>query len=134
MKQVSKADGSPALIRLKPGQTYEIPGGRGTVTFVSVKRFVGLSVRTDPGAPISLVSAILATAGLILGLTIKRRRVFVRVRAAGPGAAGVDGPSGDDGRPATVVSIGGLSKDSDAGLAAIVAAVHDRLAEWNDRS
>jgi cytochrome c biogenesis protein len=101
------------------------------VTFDSVKRFAGLSVRTDPGAPISLVSAVLATAGLILGLTIKRRRVFVRVRAAGPGAAGVDSPSGDDGRPATVVSIGGLSKDSDAGLAAIVAAVHDRLAERN---
>jgi cytochrome c biogenesis protein len=134
MKQVTKADGSPALIRLKPGQTYEIPGGRGSVTFDSVKRFAGLSVRTNPGAPISLVSAILATLGLILGLTIKRRRVFVRVRAAGPGAAGVDSPSGDDGRPATVVSIGGLSKDSDAGLAAIVAAVHDRLAERNDRS
>ena len=134
MTQVTKADGSPALIRLKPGQTYEIPGGRGSVTFDSVTRFGGLSVRTDPGAPISLVSAVLATLGLILGLTIKRRRVFVRVRAAGPGAAGVDSPSGGGGRPATVVSIGGLSKDSDAGLAAIVAAVHDRLAERNDRS
>ena len=134
MKQVTKADGSPALIRLKPGQTYEIPGGRGTVTFDSVKRYAGLSVRADPGAAISLVSAVLATAGLILGLTIKRRRVFVRVRAAGPQGAGADSPSGDDGRPATVVSIGGLSKDSDAGLAAIVAAVHDRLAERNDRS
>ncbi|HET7802246.1 MAG TPA: cytochrome c biogenesis protein ResB, partial [Humibacillus xanthopallidus] len=78
MKQVTKPDGSPALIRLKPGQTYEIPGGRGTGTFDSVKRFAGLSVRTDPGAPISLVSAVLATLGLILGLTIKRRRVFVR--------------------------------------------------------
>ena len=134
MTQVAKADGSPALIRLKPGQTYEIPGGRGTVTFDSVKRFAGLSVRTDPGAPISLVSAILATLGLILGLTIKRRRVFVRVRPATPADAGLDSPPGDGGRPATVVTIGGLSKDSDAGLAAIVAAVHDRLAERNDRS
>jgi len=134
MTQVAKADGSPALIRLKPGQTYEIPGDRGTVTFDSVKRFAGLSVRTDPGAPISLVSAILATLGLILGLTIKRRRVFVRVRTAPPVGTGVASPSGDGERPATVVTIGGLSKDSDAGLAAIVAAVHDRLAERNDRS
>ena len=38
MTQVAKDDGSPALIRLKPGQTYEIPGDRGTVTFDSVKR------------------------------------------------------------------------------------------------
>ena len=102
-------------------------------------------MRTDPGAPISLVSAILATLGLILGLTIKRRRVFVRVRPAGghgPGGStpdgGLDSPAGADGRPATVVTIGGLSKDSDPGLAAIVTAitagVHDRLAERTDRS
>ena len=123
----AEADGSPALFRLKPGQTYELPGGRGSITFDSVKRFAGLSVRTDPGAPISLVSAILATLGLILGLTIKRRRVFVRVRPP-DGAAGGDPraprqPSGADGRPATVVTIGGLSKDSDPGLAAIVTAI-----------
>jgi len=127
MTQVSKADGSPVLIRLKPGQTYDLPGGRGSITFDEVKRYAGFSVRTDPGALTSLVSAILATLGLILGLTIKRRRVFVRVRSAGDAADG-------SGRPATVVTIGGLSKDSDPGLAAIVAAVHDRLAERNDRS
>ena len=102
-------------------------------------------MRTDPGAPISLVSAILATLGLILGLTIKRRRVFVRVRPAPTGAGAdpdaggtLDSPPGADGRPTTVVTIGGLSKDSDPGLAAIVTAittgVHDRLAERTDRS
>lgn len=99
-------------------------------------------MRTDPGAPISLVSAILATLGLILGLTIKRRRVFVRVRpvpaGTGPAGGSLDSPPGADGRPATVVTIGGLSKDSDPGLAAIVTAittgVHDRLAERTDRS
>ncbi|GAA2474856.1 cytochrome c biogenesis protein ResB [Terrabacter carboxydivorans] len=144
MKQVLQPNGSPALFRLKPGETKQLPGGRGSITFDSVKRFAGLSVRTDPGAPISLVSAILATLGLILGLTIKRRRVFVRVRPAPTGAAGdrpegtLDSPPGADGRPATVVTIGGLSKDSDPGLAAIVSAittgVHDRLAERTDRS
>ncbi|WP_442292651.1 cytochrome c biogenesis protein ResB [Terrabacter sp. 2RAF25] len=138
MKQVTKADGSPALVRLKPGQTYQLPGERGSITFDGVKRFAGLSVRTDPGAPISLVSAVLATLGLILGLTIKRRRVFVRVRPVAEGAAGAAGPPGADGTPTTVVTIGGLSKDSDPGLAAIVTAittgVHDRLAERTDRS
>ena len=129
MTQVPGDDGKPALVRLKPGQTYELPGGRGSITFEEVKRFAGLSIRTDPGAPISLVSALLATLGLILGLTIKRRRVFVRVRPAG----------GGDAEPgATVVTIGGLSKDSDPGLAAIVdsvgAAVHDPPAERTDRS
>ena len=123
MKQVTKADGSPALVRLKPGQTYQLPGDRGSITFDNVKRFAGLSVRTDPGAPISLVSAILATLGLILGLTIKRRRVFVRVRPAADPTATDGGAGGRAGSPATVVTIGGLSKDSDPGLAAIVTAI-----------
>ncbi|GAA5031722.1 cytochrome c biogenesis protein ResB [Terrabacter aeriphilus] len=153
MKQVTKDDGSPALFRLKPGETRALPGDRGSITFDGVKRFAGLSVRTDPGAPISLVSAILATLGLILGLTIKRRRVFVRVRPAGtptgpggtpdgtpggePGST-LDSGAGPAGRPATVVTIGGLSKDSDPGLAAIVSAitagVNDRPAQRTDRS
>ncbi len=135
MKQVTKADGSPALVRLKPGETYQMPGGRGSITFESVKRFAGFSVRTDPGAPISLVSAGLATLGLILGLTIRRRRVFVRVASADVSGAGPgpEAPDADPGRPATVVTIGGLSKDSDAGLATIVSAVHDHLAERKDR-
>jgi cytochrome c biogenesis protein len=125
MTQVRGADGQPALVRLKPGQTYDIPGGRGSITFEEVKRFAGLSIRTDPGAPISLVSALLATLGLILGLTIKRRRVFVRVRPAG---------AGDEGAGATVVTIGGLSKDADPGLAAIIADVRDHLADRKDGS
>ncbi|GAA6524882.1 cytochrome c biogenesis protein ResB [Intrasporangium sp. DVR] len=130
MTQVAGADGQPALVRLKPGQTYDLPDGRGSITFEEVKRFAGLSIRTDPGAPISLVSALLATLGLILGLTIKRRRVFVRVRHV-PAQAG-------PGQSATVVTVGGLSKDSDPGLAAIVqsigAAVHDPEPERTDRS
>ena len=143
MKQVPRPTARRPWSASSPGRPKQLPGGRGSITFDSVKRFAGLSVRTDPGAPISLVSAILATLGLILGLTIKRRRVFVRVRPAdGPAAptpaarsTALPAPTA---RPATVVTIGGLSKDSDPGLAAIVTAittgVHDRLAERTDRS
>lgn len=130
MTQVPGDDGQPTLVRLKPGETFELPGGRGSITFDEVKRFAGLSIRTDPGAPVSLVSALLATLGLILGLTVKRRRVFVRVRPAEA--------TGDTGAPATVVTVGGLSKDADPGLAAIVraigAAAQDPHAERTDRS
>lgn len=120
MTQVKGDDGKNALYRLSPGETLQLPDGRGSITFEEVTRFAGLSIRTDPGAPISLVSAILATLGLILALVIKRRRVFVRVR-----------PSTDpqDPQGTTVVSIGGLTKDTDPGLATIIAAVHDRLAQ-----
>ena len=60
-----------------------------------------------------------ALLGLIASLTIRRRRVFVRVRTAVAPAAGV-GPGADPAARRTVVTIGGLAKGEDAGLGATV--------------
>ena len=104
-----KAEGSGEQLRiwLTPGDTFELPGGRGSITFDSVERFAGLSIRSDPGKTLTLVSALLALAGLIAMLTIRRRRVFVRVSEA---------PEGPDGRRRTLVRVGGLAKDDDEGM------------------
>ncbi len=99
---------------MSPGQTAELPDGRGSITFDSVDRFAGLSVRTDPGKGLTLVSALLALAGLVASLVVRRRRVFVRV-----------GPADDAAR--TVVSVGGLAKDDDEGMGDEVAAVLEAL-------
>ena len=90
-------------ILLRPGDTYDLPGGRGSITFDGVERFAGLSIRTDPGKTLTLVSALLALAGLVLSLVARRRRIFVRVR-----------PADDPAR--TVVSVGGLAKDDETGM------------------
>lgn len=104
-------DGDDQLrILLRPGQTFELPDGRGSITFDGVERFAGLSIRTDPGKTLTLVSSLLALAGLVLSLVVRRRRVFVRVR-----------PDETTGR--TVVSVGGLAKDDDEGMDDEVAAV-----------
>lgn len=58
----------------------------------------------------------MALLGLILSLTIRRRRVFVRVA-----------PAGDEGR--TVVTIGGLAKDDDEGMSDQLEDVLTRLKE-----
>ncbi len=105
---VTKADGSPLLIRLGPGQSYELPGGRGSITFESVSRFAGLSVRTDPGKGMTLVAALLTIAGLVASLLVRRRRVFVRAQ-----------PDPSD-PSTTLVTIGGLSKTADPGLGALL--------------
>lgn len=104
-----KAEGSGEQLRiwLTPGDTFELPGGRGSITFDGVERFAGLSIRSDPGKTLTLVSALLALAGLIAMLTIRRRRVFVRVSEA---------PEGPDGRRRTLVRVGGLAKDDDEGM------------------
>ena len=104
MTAVPGKDGADQLrILLSPGQTYELPGGRGSITFDRVERFAGLSIRTDPGKAMTLVAALLMLAGLVASLVIRRRRVFVRV-----------GPGPEPGR--TVVSVGGLAKDDDEGM------------------
>ncbi len=105
MTAIPAADGADQLrILLRPGESFELPGGRGSVTFDGVERFAGLSIRTDPGKGLTLVAALLSLAGLVASLVIRRRRVFVRV-----------GPGEQPGR--TVVSVGGLAKDDDDGMA-----------------
>ncbi len=120
LTQLKDAKKQPLRIWLEPGQTYQLPGGRGSITFDGVTRFAGLSIRHDPGKWLTLASAILALAGLIGSLLIRRRRVFVRVS-----------PSADGSR--TLVSVGGLAKDDDDGLPEllddVVAALHDAIGD-----
>lgn len=111
MTQVTNADGTqPLRIWLEPGQTVQLPGGRGSITFEEVTRWAGLSIRHDPGKWLTLASSLVALAGLIGSLIVHRRRIFVRV---GPGAD-----------PATtLITVGGLAKDDDDRLAEVVADV-----------
>ena len=105
MTQLTNAKGQPLRLLLKPGQTIALPGGRGSVTFDSVQRWAGLSIRYDPGKLLALTGSVAALAGLIASLMIRRRRVFVRVQPSGA---------------RTVVSAGGLAKGEDAGLGATI--------------
>ncbi|QKJ18514.1 cytochrome c biogenesis protein ResB [Microbacterium hominis] len=82
-------------IELAPGETTELPDGFGTITFEdespagaegyeeSVKRYVSLSIHRDAAATWVLVFALLATAGLLAGLFVPRRRMWVKVQADG---------------------------------------------------
>jgi cytochrome c biogenesis protein len=85
---------------LAPGQSIKLPHGYGTLTFTGYRQWVSLAITYDPGQLPALLCALAALAGLLLSFFVRRRRVFVRARAAG------------DGR--TVVEIGGLAR-SDAG-------------------
>lgn len=113
MKKVETSDGTDqARLWLEPGDSATLPGKRGTITFDGVERYAGFSVRHDPGKELTLASALLALGGLIATLTIRRRRVFVRLVEA-------------DGR--VRVEVGGMSRDDDEGLADVVAEVRDQL-------
>ncbi|HEY8306511.1 MAG TPA: cytochrome c biogenesis protein ResB [Lapillicoccus sp.] len=116
LSQLTKADGTPLLIRLQPGQTFELPDGRGSISFDKVDRFAGLSARVDPGKELTLVAAIATILGLMASLLVRRRRIFVRVR-----------PTDDPSR--TLVTIGGLARTSDPGLGAVLAGLRTELSK-----
>jgi cytochrome c biogenesis protein len=116
LTQLTRADGTPLLIRLQPGQTFGLPDGRGSITFDTVERFAGLSARVDPGKELTLLAAIATILGLVASLLVRRRRIFVRVR-----------PTDDPSR--TLVTIGGLAKTSDPGLGAVLSGLRDELSK-----
>jgi cytochrome c biogenesis protein len=99
--------GGPVIL-LSPGQTATLKGGKGTVTFDGIERYAGLSVRHDPGKVWALAFALLAILGLVLSLSLRRRRIFVRL---------------DPGAGRTVVRVAGLARGEDTGLAGEVDAV-----------
>ncbi|MGA1810846.1 cytochrome c biogenesis protein ResB [Frondihabitans sp. 4ASC-45] len=75
------ATGSNAVekpLTLEPGQTVKLPNGLGSVQFNDVKRFVSLDIHHDPTQIYVLVFAILIVLGLLTGLFVPRRRVWVK--------------------------------------------------------
>jgi len=114
MTQLKNAAGEPLRLLLRPGQTAQLPGGRGSITFDSAPRWAGLSTRYDPGKALALVGAVAALAGLVASLMIRRRRVFVRVSPVGR---------------RTDVRIGGLAKGEDPRLGTTIEDLLSIIAE-----
>lgn len=125
-------DSEAQSIELRPGETAELPDGRGSITFEdespaaaadytqSVKRFASLQVHHDASAVWVLVFALLALAGLMLALFVPRRRMWVKASA-----------SGDEVR----LEYAGLARGEDPTLGAAVddlAAGHARLLDLPD--
>ncbi|MET3808517.1 cytochrome c biogenesis protein [Nakamurella sp. UYEF19] len=114
---------------LAPGESMSLDDGT-KVTFTGYKEWVSLQTSYDPAQGWALVFAITLLIGLMISLTIKRRRVWFRI-AAGAGGAG----AGEQGSPAPTsteealsdpvrtvvdkgtvrVDIGGLARTDQAG-------------------
>ncbi|WDF35146.1 cytochrome c biogenesis protein ResB (plasmid) [Arthrobacter agilis] len=102
LTQLNGRDLNAGGIVLEPGQTYELPDGRGSITFDSLKRFVALDITYDPGKIGALIFSTLALTGLILSLITARRRVWIKARATPEGG--------------TTLEYGLLARGEDSGL------------------
>jgi len=125
MTQLAGGDSGTDALELEPGETVDLPGGMGTITFddatadggaEQVKRYVSLSIHRDVGAPFVLAFALIALAGLLAGLFVPRRRMWVKATPAGDGVrieyAGL--ARGED--PAIAVAVADLARSHGAAL------------------
>lgn len=114
LTQLEGKGGDPLRILLRPGTSYTLPDGKGSIELTGVSRWVKLQMSATPGIGIVLGSIGAAVLGLCLSLFVRPRRVWVRVR------------TGDGG--SRLIEVGGLDRaDARAGLTEDVAELTDRL-------
>ena len=103
------------IAALAPGQSMTLPDKLGRITFTGYRRWATFEMSADPGRNAALVGALLALAGVMASLFIRRRRVWVRARTDGSGR--------------TLVDVAGLARTEAPGLAEEVAALARRLSQ-----
>lgn len=137
MTEIAGRKADTASLQLKPGETAQLPGGVGSVTFEdagstasstatassttadagatdftqSVPRFASLDFHRDPSQGWVLVFSLLVLAGLLTSLFIPRRRVWVKAIETESGIR---------------LEYAGLARGEDPGLARAVAEVRER--------
>lgn len=94
MTQVKTSAGKNYRISLSPGQYTKLPGG-GRIEFVELRRWVQFEVATSPFVWVPLVGVAVGIAGLMLSLSIRPRRTWIRARSTASG---------------TVVEVGALDR------------------------
>ena len=82
MKQDKAANGKGFPISLNQGQTQKLPGG-GTIQFVDLRQFVRFQFSSSPWVKVPLFGVAAGVLGLILSLSIKPRRTWIRARREG---------------------------------------------------
>jgi cytochrome c biogenesis protein len=78
LKQLDGQHTGKAGLSLTPGQTAKLPDGLGTIEFDKAIHYAGLDIHHDPTQLWVLTFAVLVFLGLVTGLFIPRRRVWVK--------------------------------------------------------
>ncbi|PZQ87568.1 MAG: cytochrome C biogenesis protein [Leifsonia xyli] len=118
LTQIVGGQTSVPAIKLKQGETAELPNGLGSIEFTGLKRFASVEFHHDPTEGWVLGLSLTVLGGLLLSLFIPRRRVWVKAT-----------PDGDGVR----LEYAGLARGEDPRLEAAVADIAHRHAERLER-
>ncbi len=77
LKPLGKMSHQPKPLNV--GDTLDLADGAGKIQFTGVKEWISLQTTYDPGRMPALLAAAAAVIGLVLSLTIRRRRIWVRI-------------------------------------------------------
>ncbi|WP_228641333.1 cytochrome c biogenesis protein ResB [Microtetraspora sp. AC03309] len=77
LKPLGKMSAQPTPLNV--GDTLELADGAGKIEFTGVKEWISLQTAYDPGRVPALIAAAAAVLGLVMSLTVRRRRVWVRI-------------------------------------------------------
>ncbi|MGH1563764.1 cytochrome c biogenesis protein ResB [Mumia sp. DW29H23] len=83
-------DGKPLRIMLTPGESVSLPDGAGTIEFVELRQFARFQFSAQPGVMVPLWGVSIGVIGLILSLTVRPRRTWVRARRREDGVTVVE--------------------------------------------
>jgi cytochrome c biogenesis protein len=82
LEQYKTADGKNFRVSLQPGQMTDLPDG-GTIEFVELRQFVRFQLSSSPLVKVPLFGICAGVLGLVLSLSIKPRRTWIRARREG---------------------------------------------------
>ncbi|MEZ5191637.1 MAG: cytochrome c biogenesis protein ResB [Nocardioides sp.] len=118
LTMLTKPDGKLFRVDLRPGESVDLPGGAGSVSFDGLQQWVRIQISRTPGSRLALGGVVAALLGLLLSLFVRPRRVWVRARREGQG---------------TLVEVAGLDRSEggelDAALHELVTAMTEGLGD-----
>ena len=65
------------LESLRPGDTWTLPKGSGSVEFTGYQRWASFQIAYDPGKELALIATVAAMGGLVASLSVRRRRLWI---------------------------------------------------------
>lgn len=111
MQQLTGRQVSQPSLEVALGETVNLPGGMGTLTFKAVPRYAAFEIMDDPTAVWVLMFAVLALGGLLASLFVPRRRLWVKATVK-------DGT--------LTLEYAGLARGEDPAIEAAVQQLHER--------
>ena len=83
LTQYTQPNGDLLRVKLREGESFELPDGSGTLTYDGWQRWVRLQVSHSPGLTPVLITLAIGVTGLCLSLFVRPRRLWVRRRTDG---------------------------------------------------